>query len=381
VPLGLVFDKQQNLYISCFASGAIYQVDNNGNKKLYVQLPAKPEGYFQYLAFDKAGNLYCPSYAHNCIYKIDRNRTVSKLVITGENGEIVKLHGPNSIFIRNDTLYFTEISTSTLNYIPLPVSSPASHASVSTIRVNGLNGPNGMAIDNAGSIYIANEPGKNVICVQENGSEKIVLHCDSPNGLDFDDKGALYISNFFSGIILKWSKQSTDTFAAGLSKPADIKFGKEGNLYVAEFENGSIKIISPQGEIKEFASGFQNPFGIAFDTSGNLYVANNRTGIVNKVSPSGKVSIFAQIPGATTYLAYSKKTGVLYATCFTCHGVYALVDGKATLIGGTGKPGYRDGALKESQFNGPNSIVLSEKGELYISEFSANRIRKINYVE
>lgn len=119
VPLGLVFDNKFNLYVSNFASGAIYKIDRSGHKTLYAQLPDPVTGYFQYLAFDNSGNLYCPSYGHNCIYKIDRAQQIYKLPTVDETGSEVKLNGPNSIYIKNDYLYFTEFNTNSAYHLKL----------------------------------------------------------------------------------------------------------------------------------------------------------------------------------------------------------------------------------------------------------------------
>jgi sugar lactone lactonase YvrE len=169
-----------------------------------------------------------------------------------------------------------------------------------------------------------------------------------------------------------------DTFATGLNKPADIKWDEKEYLYVSEYEKGNIKKIDRHGKITVIASGFKNPFGLVFDNSGNLYVANNVTGIINKVTNSGQVSFFAQIPGAISYLAYSKKSGKLYVACFTCNNIYAVSNsGRIMLLAGKGIAGYKDGPSNEALFRGPNSISISNDGDLYVSEFSANRIRKI----
>jgi sugar lactone lactonase YvrE len=119
VPLGLVFDKNQDLYVSNFASGIIYRVDKSGQKKVYAQLPNTPAGYFQYLAFDSSGNLYCPSFGHDCIYKIEQDGRISRLFISNENGDDKVLNGPNSVFIKGRYLYFTEFNTNSVYRVKL----------------------------------------------------------------------------------------------------------------------------------------------------------------------------------------------------------------------------------------------------------------------
>jgi hypothetical protein len=72
----------------------------------------------------------------------------------------------------------------------------------------------------------------------------------------------------------------------------------------------------------------------------------------------------------------------LYVTCFTCNNIYVVANGGETsLFSGNGVAGNKDGSLKEAQFNAPNSIAITNKGDIYVSEFSANRIRKITGAE
>jgi len=253
---------------------------------------------------------------------------------------------------------------------------------VSTLPLTGLNGPNGFAVDKNGVLFIANEPGKKVIKVLNDSIAETVLLSDSPDGLTFDDNENLYISNFYSGVILKKSHQSVDTIATGLDKPADIKWDGKGSLFVSEYEKGNIKKINKAGEITLFATGLKFPFGLAFDNEGNLFVAENSSGVVNRIDSKGRIAFFTQVPGPLSYLAYSKKTGKLYTACFTRHTIYVITkDGKTTALSGNGIAGDKDGSLQEAQFNGPNSVEISQEGTLYISEFGLNRIRKIIKLE
>ena len=141
-------------------------------------------------------------------------------------------------------------------------------------------------------------------------------------------------------------------------------------------------VLEKNGQLKLVVSGIKNPFGLALDeNNNNLFVASNTAGEIYKVS-NGKKALFAKIPGGVSYIDYSIKTKCLYITCFTCHNIYKISkEGKLTLLSGKGTAGYKDGVWSEAEFDGPNSIVLSESGNLFISEFKSNRIRKINKVE
>jgi sugar lactone lactonase YvrE len=253
--------------------------------------------------------------------------------------------------------------------------------SVITLAVKGLNGPNGFALDRKGRLYIANEPGKKVVAVESDFSIREIISSDSPDGLAFGPDGKLYISNFFSGTVLTYYKERIDTLIKGLNHPADLKLDDKGNLFVSEYDGDAVVRIDKSGKRSIYASGIKKPFGLALGKGGFLYVASNTTGEIYKVNEKEK-KLFATIPGAVAYITISKKTGNLYAPCFTCHKIFKVsAEGVVTLVSGKDKAGNKDGPINEAEFDSPNSIVLSEEGHLYISEFSANRIRKILNVE
>ena len=259
---------------------------------------------------------------------------------------------------------------------------PVISQTVKTLAIKGLNGPNGFAINKDGQLFIANESGKQVVKIINDSTTEVVLTSDSPDGLTFDDAGNLYVSNFYSGIILKMSAGSVDTIARALNKPSDIKCDDKGNLFVSEYEAGNIKKISKEGKITQITSGLKLPFGLAFDNKGNLYVASNNAGVIYQIDAKCSVNVFARIKGTLSYLAFSKRTGTLYATCFTCHNIYAIDSrGSEKVLAGNGVAGDKDGPLKDAQFKDPNSIAISPDGSLYISEFSENRVRKITGLE
>ena len=72
--------------------------------------------------------------------------------------------------------------------------------------------------------------------------------------------------------------------------------------------------------------------------------------------------------------------GNLYAADFTKHQVYKVDTlGATTVVAGNGKAGYSgDGALAvNAQLNSPVGTAIAPDGTLYIAEFSNDRIRKV----
>lgn len=298
------------------------------------------------------------------------------------------------IFVKNSPMNL--FCRMTARFVPvlfvLITSWDASHAqTVSTfLTANGLNGPDGFALDTAGNLYVANWSGGTGNTVLKITPVAVANVFDStssaPDGLAFDQEGNLYVSNYSSGIIHKITTSGVKTvYASGLINPSALAFDSAGNLYVSNFGSTNVSKITPGGNISSFASGFSGPLGLVFDPQWNLYVSNYNTGKIHKVTPDGNVTVFATVPNGNTskiqYLARGQ-SGNLYLPSYGHHKIYRIsTAGMVSVLAGTGVPGSKDGSVDSAQFNGPNSIALKANGDLYISEYNANRIRLISGVE
>ena len=255
---------------------------------------------------------------------------------------------------------------------------------------SGLNGPDGFALDSAENLYVANWGGGFGTTVLKITPE---AHADTfdntsnaPDGLAFDAEGNLYISNYASGVISSITPSGTKTiYASGFNKPSTLVFDSLGNLYVSNYGGTTVSKITPSGTVSTYATGFSAPLGLVFDPEGNLYVSNYNTGVVNKVFPDGTTTVFATVPsGVSSKIQYLVRgaSGNLYLPAYGHNKIYKITaDGIVSVFAGTGVAGGKNGPVDSAQFNGPNSIVLTSGGDLYVSEYNAGRIRKITGVE
>ncbi len=200
-----------------------------------------------------------------------------------------------------------------------------------------LNGPQGMALDASGNIYIAD--------LQNNRIRKI----DISTGL---------ISTIAGTGTGGYNGDGISATSADISSPSALSFDNAGNLYFSDRANDRVrKINMSTGIISTVAgtgTGGYNGDGIAatsaelnfpnevsFDASGNLYIADWLNNRVRKVDMS---------------------TGLI-----------------STVVG-TGTGGYNgDGiAATSAEINSPCGINFDAAGDMYVVEYGGMRIRKIN---
>ena len=141
--------------------------------------------------------------------------------------------------------------------------------------------------------------------------------------------------------------------SAQFYNPTEVNLDSNGYVYVADINNHLIRKISPSGMVSTVAgvammsgyvdgtSGtarFYSPHGVVVDTVGNIYVAEYNNHLIRKISPSGVVSTVA---------------------------------GVATMSG------VVDGSGATAKFHYPTSIAVDISGNLFVVDYSNNRIRKI----
>jgi sugar lactone lactonase YvrE len=185
----------------------------------------------------------------------------------------------------------------------------------------GLGYIQGVALDRAGNLYVANTTGNSIEKFSTAGTDLGTFASSGlsePRGIAFDSAGNLYAANSGNNAIVKFSPTGTNlgTFAsapsARLSYPFGLAFDAAGNLYVASLSLNQVEKFSPTGtDLGTFASsGLSSPEGLAFDSTGNLYVANQGGSTIQKFTPSGVGSLFASngVSGPT-FLAFTDDTG------------------------------------------------------------------------
>lgn len=183
-----------------------------------------------------------------------------------------------------------------------------------------FDGPGGIAADNAGNLYVADQ-GNNTI-------RRI-----TPAGVTTTVAG-------MAG--LKGSADGTGT-AARFAGPVGVALDGADNLYVADTGNCVVRKVTTQGVVTTLAgtagmcgsndgtgaaASFFFPQGVALDSAGNVFVADDNF-TVRKITPNGVVTTFA---------------------------------------GTAGKHGTSDGTGAAASFVGPTGVAVDAAGRVYVTD-------------
>ena len=191
-----------------------------------------------------------------------------------------------------------------------------------------------------------------------------------------------------------------------------IAVDKNGNIYIAMRDHNIISRVDTHGNLTRFAgtgeSGFSGddgkateaqlkiPAGLTFDKKGNLYIADRNNHRIRKVDTRGIITTvagngtagFSGDGGKATQAQLNLPSGVavddkgnIYISDRSNNRV-RVVDNKGTIttFAGNGGDGYSgdSGPATKAQLSKPFGLALDKKGNLYIADRENNRVRKVN---
>ncbi len=147
------------------------------------------------------------------------------------------------------------------------------------------------------------------------------------------------------------------------------------------FVNGDTSIAS-----------FNKPFGICIDPDGNLYLADAYNHCIRKIGIDGQVSTYAgtgtagYLDGPADEAKFNQPINIcldddgnMYVSDFINQRIRKISsDMEVTTIAGSGQAGYLNGPANEAKFNYPRGICLDDTGNIYIGDSWNHRIRKIS---
>jgi sugar lactone lactonase YvrE len=309
--------------------------DGTGAAARFLQ----PEG----IAVDRSGGVYVADYFNHTVRKITPEGAVTTLAglagtpgATNGNGGAARFRYPRHLAVDSTgTIYVADSRNHAIRRI-----TPA--GDVSTLA--GLAGTSGSA-DGIGS----------------------AARFNFPEGVAVDSAGVVYVADTDNYTIRKITPSGEVTTVAGLADragsvdgsgsnarfnlPVGVAVDATGTVYVADSANHTIRKITPGGVVSTLAglpreagsadgtgaaARFSTPRGVAVDGAGNLYVADSDNATIRRLTPEGVVT---------------------------------------TVAGAARERGNTDGAASIARFYGLSGIALDSNGALYTADTDNNTIR------
>jgi gluconolactonase len=241
-PEGPAFDRDGNLFVVNVDTGDISEISPEGRVKTFVNTGGTPNG----AKFHTNGDLYIA----------DRKKGIVAVSPTGEMRVIVdhyqgqRFNGPNDlIFDSSGNLYFTDPHGSSAEN-PHGRLYCVSSCGEMTCLASGLAFPNGLALSldekylfvadtrkNRILRYVLDPPVRSYLFSQLSGGW-------GPDGIALDTAENLYVAQYGGGVVIVLNPKGEliDRIAVGGLFPTNVAFGgPDGRtLYMTEVETGSV---------------------------------------------------------------------------------------------------------------------------------------------
>jgi serine/threonine protein kinase, bacterial len=235
--------------------------------------------------------------------------------------------------------------------------------------------PGGVALDKAGDVYVTSEGmyGR-VVELAPGSSTPTVLPFSGlyqPQGLAVDNAGAVYVADFNNRVVKLTAGSTSQTVLpfTGLNYPEGIAVDGQGNVYVADRGNNRVLKL-PAGAnaatVLPF-TGLKNPDGVAVDPAGNVYVTdtdNNRVVMLAAGSSAQTVLPFAGV--AVPWGIAVDNTGDVFVTEHDSNRVLKLPAGSNTPT-----------VLPLNGLNTPLGVAVDNAGNIYIADRGNDRTVKL----
>jgi hypothetical protein len=425
-PRGLGFDVGMNLYIAdtynerirfvprtrgsyfgqTMIADSIYTIVGSGTRGFSGDGSAATSATMKYpggLAVDDAGNLsiadsdnrrirfvpktsgtyFGQTMTANSIYTVAGDGTAS---FGGDGGVATsgKLNTPFDVSVdRGGNLYVSDYGNERVRVIPRSSGAIFGQSmtanTIYTIAGNGAGGydgegllatqsrvstPYGVSVDQSGNLFIADRTNNRVRFIPKVGGTYFGQSMTANFAYTIAGNGTL---GFGSDGVVATSGQ--------LNLPNDVFVDGEGNVSIADTGNKRIRFIPKTGGtyfgqsmtanfiytiagtgvagydgdgVAATTTRIDNPTGVSADLAGNIYLADTNNHRIRMIPKTG---------------------GTYFGQSMTANFIYAIAGDGTGSFGGDGV------SATAAQINGPRDVSVDREGNVYLSDFSNQRVR------
>jgi sugar lactone lactonase YvrE len=350
-PFGVAVDAAGNIYVADTDNALIREITPGALVSTLAQTANPPFSSPNGVAVDAASNVYVADAGSEVIRVIAPDGKVTTLAgqefVLGDSdgsGAIATFSSPWGIAVDGSTnVYVGDSANANIRKITARgIVTTLAGPDASFGLVNGgpaqarFNLPNGVAVDGAGNLYVADTLNNCIRLVTPAGTVTTLAGSVAglPGSADGTNNNAMF------------------------SYPSGVSLDAATNIYVADYRNSTIRKIRPDathsnwvtttiaGQAGVFnyqdAMGtnalFYSPIAVAVDPATNVFVSDNGNQLIRKIAPNGMVSTYAGVPGFA---------------------------------------GYKDAVSTNAEFDNPIGIAVDNASNVYVADSVNNRIRQI----
>jgi DNA-binding CsgD family transcriptional regulator/sugar lactone lactonase YvrE len=230
---------------------------------------------------------------------------------------------------------------------------------------------------------------------------------NSPQGLAVDSAGSVYIADTLNNRVRRVTADGTITTVAGageakLNFPTGLAIGFSDTLFIADTGNNLVRQLGLNGAIRTVAgtgeAGYRGdsgsalsallhaPGGLAFDSEGNLYIADTLNQRVRRVDVNGQIATVAGtgVPGylgdgrlatnAELHLATNPLEGIGQGLAVDSRGDIFIADALNRRVR---QVDVRGVISTIAQMRTPLGLAVDPQGLVYVADADDNRVRRV----
>jgi DNA-binding beta-propeller fold protein YncE len=245
-----------------------------------------------------------------------------------------------------------------------------------TTLATGLNQPEGVAVDVAGNVYIA-DTGNNAIEEWTAASDAVTTLVSSglsnPGGVAVDGAGNVYIADTYNDAIEEWTpiNNTVTTLVSGnLSQPQGVAVDGTGNVYIADTYDNAVKewTVADNNLSTLVSSGLSSPSGVAVDVAGNVYISDTYNYAIEE------------------WTAANSNLNTLVSGVYLPRGVAVDLAGNVDIaepysyeIEAWSAANNSLSTVVSSGLNQPSGVAVDNAGNVYIADTYNNAVEEVPY--
>ncbi len=385
-PRGIALDSSGNIFVGDHINSRIQKFDSSGNFVSKFGSSGTGDGQFgrpEGVAINSSGHIFVADEFRQRIQEFDSAGNFVSKFGSGGIGEGrfsqpkgMALDGSDNIYVLdrgNDRIQKFDSAgnfVSTFGWgvktgaIVFEICTSGCQAGLQGSGDGQFNGPNNMALDSSGNIYVAEIDNERIQKFDSSLSfQGWMGKCTAGSNCDVGNQR----SNGFSCTAATCIGLNSDSGDGQFNSPRGIVFDSSGNIYVLESGNDRIQKFDSSGNfVSKFGSNgqgdgqFSAPRGIALDSTGNIYVTETNEDIA-RVQKFDSDGVFQGWMGKCTSGINcdvgNQKSNGFSCTAATCSGL-----------------GADSG---DGQFNEPKGIVFDSSDNIYVID-PQSRIQKFD---